>query len=207
VGIIGHSLGAFAVSYVQAVDERVETVVALDKLASQGSRSVADLPPFKPVVPALGIQSEYGFNVQPYWMSHGSSINPAPGPPDEGPDPRREVKTGFDTWRKAGVDSMMIVPRASTHLEYTDIAFALPASRWGQALSSVYTQRWLDKYLKHRRVNLRAKTFRYLEPAAVGRWEARKLDRAALLSFYYCSAFAFGKRGNPDMASVGGCTG
>ena len=30
---------------------------------------------------ALGVQSEYGFNVQPYWMQHGSSIQPQPGSP------------------------------------------------------------------------------------------------------------------------------
>ena len=27
---------------------------------------------------------------------------------------------------------MLIVPRASTHLEYTDISYVLPASRYGQ---------------------------------------------------------------------------
>ena len=205
VAIVGHSLGAFAVSYVQAVDRRVETLVALDKLASKGQQGAADLPPFKPVVPALAVQSEYGFNVQPYTLSHGTSFNPAPGPPDQGPDPRREERTGFDAWRKAHVDSMLVVPRASTHLEYTDISYVMPASRWGQALTSVYVQRWLDRYLKHRRVNLLAKSFRYLEPAAVGKWEPRKLDRASLLSFYFCSAYALGRRVDTDVAKVGGC--
>ncbi len=138
-------------------------------------------------------------------MSHGSSFNPQPGPPDQGPDPRREAATGFDAWRKAGLDSMLIVPRASTHLEYTDIAYVMPASRWGQALSSVYTQRWLDKYLKHRRVNLRARSFRYLEPAAIGTWQPRKLERDKLLSFYFCSGWKLGKRENTDIAGVGGC--
>ncbi len=76
----------------------------------------------KAVVPALAVQSEYGFNAQPYFMQHGSSIQGKPGPPTEAPDPRREQKTGFDGWRAAGVDSMLVVPRASTHLEYTDIA-------------------------------------------------------------------------------------
>jgi hypothetical protein len=67
----------------------------------------------------------------------------------QAPDPRREEKTGFNGYRKAGVDTMLIVPRASTHLEYTDINFALPASRYGQDVSSYYLQAWLDKYLKH----------------------------------------------------------
>ena len=45
---------------------------------------------------------------------------------------------------------MLVVPRASTHLEYTDIPLVLPASRYGQDLSSHYVQAWLDRYLKHR---------------------------------------------------------
>lgn len=179
MAIVGHSLGASAVSRVQAVDRRVQTIVALDKL--NGS--------FEPVVPALAVQSEYGFNVQPYWMQHGSSIQPRPAPPTEAPDPRREQRTGFDGWRAAGVDSMLVVPRASTHLEYTDIAFVLPASRYGQALTSVYVQRWLGRYLKHRRSRLTASRFRYLEPVDVGRWEPIELDRSQLLSIYFCSAY------------------
>jgi hypothetical protein len=211
VGVVGHSLGASAVSYVQGVDQRVAAVVALDKL-SGGEGGIPGGGDVRPVVPALGIQSEYGFNVQPYWMAHGSSIQPQPGPPDQAPDPQREVKTGFLAWKQAGVDSMVVVPRASTHLEYTDIAYVLPASRYGQALSSVYTQAWLDRYLKHqRRTPLRARSLRYLEPVAVGRWEPVTLERAEHLSFYFCSAYAL-RSGrthrvaqNADVGAVGGC--
>ena len=148
IAIIGHSLGASAVSQVQGTDPRVETVVALDKLQGPGDNGIAENKA-KPVVPALAIQSEYGFNVNPYWMSGGSSIMPRPQPPDQAPDPQREQKTGFDAWRKAGIDTMLIVPRASTHLEYTDIAYALPASRYGQDFSSYYIQAWLDRYMRH----------------------------------------------------------
>jgi len=190
VAIIGHSLGASAVSYVQGIDKRVATIVALDKLRGPGASGGIPGPDVKPVVPALAVQSEYGFNVQPYWMQHGSSIQGKPGPPTEAPDPRREQKTGFDGWRGAGIDSMLVVPRASTHLEYTDIALVLPASRYGQALTSVYVQRWLGRYLKHRRSRLAATRFRYLEPVDVGRWEPVELDRSKLLSFYFCSAYA-----------------
>src|SRR5688500_10429483 len=189
VAVIGHSLGASAVSYVQGVDRRVQTIVALDKLRADGSSGAPGPQGIKPVVPALAVQSEYGFNVQPYWMQHGSSVAPRPGPPTQAPDPRREQKTGFDGWRAAGVDSMVIVPRASTHLEYTDIAFVLPASRYGQALTSVYVQRWLGRYLKHRRSRLTASGFRYLEPVDVGRGEPIELDRSQLLSLYFCSAY------------------
>jgi dienelactone hydrolase len=210
VAIVGHSLGATAVSFVQGVDKRAETVVAYDKLNADqtfGSRTA------HPVIPALGIQSEYGFNVVPYWMMHGSSFSGRPGPPDQAPEPPREESTGFAGWRKAGVDTMLIVPRASTHLEYADINFALPASRYGQDVAGYYTQAWLDKYLKHRSsadARLRATRLRYLEPTNQGTWQPVTLNRADRLSFYFCSGWAFRAAGgarydNTDLAGVGGC--
>ena len=144
--VVGHSLGASAVSIVQGRDRRVQTVVALDKLGASVTGGGAE--GVEPVVPALGVQSEYGFTVSPAALSGGSSLRPEPSP--DGPDPRRERATGWEAWDAAGVDSMLVVPRSSTHLEYTDIPLALPASRWGQALTSAVVQRWLDHYLKHR---------------------------------------------------------
>lgn len=208
IAIIGHSLGASAVSKVQGIDKRVATVVALDKLTGPDSSGALDGKGNKPTVPALAMQSEYGFTVTPWELSGGSSLIPAPSP--KGPDPMRERATGFDAWRKAGVDSMLIVPRASTHLEYTDIPLVLPASRYGQDLSSHYVQAWLDHYLKHRRNprKLTGTTFRYLEPVGHGKWAPVTLHRAKLLSFYYCSAWRFhdgGRHDDPDVAHVGGC--
>lgn len=180
VAIVGHSLGGTAVSQVQATDERVATVVALDKLSSDG---------VKPRVPALAIQSEYFF---------------LPTPAAEQLDPGRERATGYDAWRKAGVDAMLVVPRASTHLEYTDIPLVLPASRYGQALSSVYVQRWLDHYLKGRPAGRILDTsFRYLEPVGNGTWKPVRLDRDAHLSGYYCSAYSFAGKSNGDITGVG----
>lgn len=180
LAIVGHSLGATAVSQVQATDHRVATVVALDKL---NSTDVA------PRVPALAIQSEYFFE-------------PTPAP--EQPDPGRERATGYDAWQRAGVDAMLVVPRASTHLEYTDIPLVLPASRYGQALTSVYVQRWLDRYLKHRSAApLLDPTFRYLEPTGGGAWEPVRLDRDENLSIYYCSAYSFAGKSDNDITDVG----
>jgi hypothetical protein len=235
IAIVGHSLGAFAVSEVQGLDRRVEAVVALDKLSGPGS-SFAGTNTAKPVVPALGIQSEYGFSVNPYWMSGGSSLQPQPQSPAQAPNPQREQLTGFDAWRKAGVDSMLVVPRASTHLEYTDISYALPASRYGQDVASHYTQAWLNRYMKHQGVPAPAKrsrrghrrrrrparpapdpllatSFKYLEPVGNGKWSPVVLDRAKQLSFYYCSGWAFHDpvtkklEVNLDPAGVGGCSG
>ncbi len=207
IAIIGHSMGAAAVSRVQGTDKRVAAVVALDKLAGPGSNGALNGSGNVPVVPALAIQSEYGFSVTPWWMSGESSLAPQPSP--DGPDPMRERETGFDAWRAAGVDSMLVVPRASTHLEYTDIPLVLPASRYGQDLTSVYVQRWLDRYLKHR-TNTRAllgTRLRYLEPVGNGAWEPVQLKRNPLLSYAYCSAYDVGtprgRRASGDITGVG----
>lgn len=210
IAIIGHSMGASAVSKVQATDSRVAAVVALDKLSSSSSSGApgsSEGTPNVPKVPALGIQSEYGFTVSPYFLA-GGGIVPGVGLPD----PQRERATGFDAWSAAGVDSMVVVPRASTHLEYTDIPYVLPASRYGQALSSTYVQLWLDKYLKHvdNDARLTGSTFTYLEPRGKGVWAPVNLDRASLLSFYFCSAYDLGNGPaqvrNADIAGIGGCT-
>lgn len=169
LAIVGHSLGGSAVSKVQGTSKDVSAVVALDKLQSEGA---------KPVVPALAVQSETFFTPEPH--------------PFDRPDPQREKATGFDAWQQAGVDSMLVVPRASTHLEYTDIALVLPASRYGQDLTSVYTQRWLDHYLKGAPADaLLDRSLPYVEPVGGGAWEPVTLQRDDLLSFYYCSAWDF----------------
>lgn len=196
LAIIGHSLGARAVSEVQGTDERVATVVALDKLfAGTDGGAVPTVPANEtlPAVPALAVQSEYGFTVAPYLLAAGSSLVPAPTP--DGPDPRREREAGYDLWARSKHDAMLVVPRASTHLDYTDIPLVLPASRHGQALTSVYVQRWLDRYLKHRGgpQQLLKTSFRYLEPTAGDGRRAIRLQRDPLLSFYYCSAYDLGR--------------
>jgi dienelactone hydrolase len=210
--IVGHSLGASAVSYVQGRDPRVSAVVALDKLSAGESPGggVPGVGAVTPTVPALGIQSEYGFTVTPAALSGGNSLVPAPGPVLPG----RERASGFDGWREAGKDALVIVPRASTHLEYSDIPLVLPASRYGQALSSVYVQAFLDRYLKHHSAEpLLATSWPYLEPRGKGVWKRITLERAPLLSARYCSAYDIatdiateGDRAeNGDIANVGGC--
>ena len=215
LALVGHSLGALAVSYVQGVDDRVEAVVALDKLsttASVGGAPAFDAQgPLKPVVPGLGVQSEYGFTVAPYYANSGLfDPTAAPASPAQAPDPAREEKTGYDGWTAAGVDSMVVVPRASTHLEYTDISYVLPASRYGQDVASHYSQAWLDKYVKPDPAAddaLLATSFRYLEPTSAGAWQPVTLNRADRLSFYFCSGYdiatANGRQANDDIAGVG----
>ncbi|NYJ04102.1 alpha/beta hydrolase [Petropleomorpha daqingensis] len=214
LALVGHSLGALAVSYVQGVDDRVEAVVALDKLSTTaaigGSQPFDAQGPLRPVVPGLGVQSEYGFTVAPYYANSGLfDPTAAPTSPTQAPDPAREEKTGYDGWTAAGVDSMVVVPRASTHLEYTDISYVLPASRYGQDVAGHYAQAWIDKYVKHDPAAddaLLATSFDYLEPTPTG-WHGVTLDRDQRLSFYFCSGYdiatASGRSTDDDLTGVG----
>jgi pimeloyl-ACP methyl ester carboxylesterase len=210
LAIVGHSTGAVTVSYLQGVDPHVEAAVALDKITatpqaiSDDEAALGSLPgPVVAKVPTLGIQSEYGFEPQPYWEASCSSFEPCPAAPggrtsvpdlSRAPNPNREEGTGFDTWIADGVDSMVIVPRASTHLDYTDEPPVLPASRWGQAMASYYTQAWLAKYLKHEPdadQQLLATSIDYLQPAGDGGRKPVRIERDADLSFYFCSGYRF----------------
>ncbi|MHB8439151.1 MAG: alpha/beta hydrolase family protein [Acidimicrobiales bacterium] len=210
VAVIGHSTGAVTVSYLQGVDPRIAAAVALDKITvtpnaiADDQAVLGSLPgPVVPTVPTLGVQSEYGFEPQPYFEASCSSFEPCPAAPGgtvgapqlhKAPDPNREEATGFDAFVKAGVDSMVVVPRASTHLDYTDEPPVLPASAWGQAMASYYVQAWLDKYLKNDPTadsRLLSPTIDYLEPVGNGVWRPVTIDRDSHLSFYFCSGYAF----------------
>ncbi len=90
-------------TYLQGVDPRIETVVALDKLTASAD-SISDdqaetgsLPgPVVPKVPALALQSEYGFAPQPYFVASCSSFEPCPAAPGR----QRQSESGSGTQSK-----------------------------------------------------------------------------------------------------------
>ncbi|WP_344837386.1 hypothetical protein [Actinocorallia longicatena] len=187
LALAGHSLGAMAISHLQGVDDRVQTIIALDKLSS-GSEAW----PVRPVVPALGLQADYSFFPEAH---------------EQAPDPARELNRGYRAWRTADVDAAVFVQRAATHLDYTDFPILLPASRNGGKVASAYAQAWLAKYLKHdpsADALLTGSSFRYFES---GRW--RELTVQRNLSFYFCSAYHFalasgsGTAHSDDVTNVG----
>ncbi len=211
LALIGHSTGAVTVSYLQGVDRRIEVGVALDKITATASAisddqaELGSLPgPVVPKVPTLGLQAEYGFEPQPYFLANCSSFSPCQGSPSQPPDPNREEATGFDTWRAKHVDSAVIVPRASTHLDFSDVPPILPASELGQAIASYYVQAWLAMYLQHRPSGAAAMQARKLHYLLPGPRDSRKpvtIDRDSHLSFYFCSGFAFRVPGGPMVAN------
>lgn len=131
VGLAGHSLGAAAVSQVGQCDPRVRAIVAWDNLAPATACSPAGTAAVH--TPALGINSEYFLN---------------PEPMTSAPDPHAKDQA-FHQLESAGVDTMQIALRDSTHLEYSFIPWILPASSLGERVAFYYTLAWFDYYLRH----------------------------------------------------------
>lgn len=124
LGLAGHSLGASAVTDVGNKDERIDAVVGWD------NASLSD--DIEPRVPTMGQNADYFFN-------------PAPSP--EPPDPDGKNGT-FRRFEEAGVPSMQVALRGSTHLEWAYVPYILPASSEGERVGMHYTLAWFDRWLK-----------------------------------------------------------
>ena len=139
IGVAGHSLGAQAVSVVGQAYPGLSAIVAWDALSAvpkdANGNLVDDLG--RPVtlhVPALSVTAEYFFN-------------PEPADPASPPDPGN--KSGaFTQLSEAGVDTMLVQLRSSTHLEFSYVPYILPASRHGERVAMYYTLAWFDRFLK-----------------------------------------------------------
>jgi dienelactone hydrolase len=167
VGAVGHSLGASAVSALQARDARIDAIVAWDNL-SAGST---------PRVPALGMSADYGLFPTP----KGSDPNP------------QEKNAAFDAWRRAGVDAMQVNLRGAAHYEWSyspAATFAPPASLRGIDVSAWYTTAWLDRWVKgDPSADARLLSDRWqADPADVA---IDPEEGGNLFSFYYRSRAAF----------------
>lgn len=156
IGIAGHSLGASAVSFVQANPQLVRhparAVVGWDGL--NGCSAFAPNPggggnPFDgeclaegvntPRIPALNLTSDTFFSFLP----NLSGQLPAGAP-------KGKLRV-FEQWRDAGLDVVSITLRGGTHFEYTAIPGVtpiFPATRIGQDVSGWYTYNFFDAYVR-----------------------------------------------------------
>ena len=188
LGLIGHSLGASAVSIVQqcssshpggdatACDGQtwpIRAIVAYDSL----SGSVT------PVVPALDHRAD------------GYFINAVPTP--KAPDPDERTMGGaYAAWRAAGVDACTITVRGGTHAEWTEIPYIVSATRYGNLQSAYYTAAWLDLHVQ--------KDHKALRALQAGPNATDQPWGASLFSGKYRSACAVGRWHEPDLRAHAG---
>lgn len=137
LGIVGHSLGASAVSAVQQCSDEgalwatlalcggrsfpIRAVVAWDALSDNVS----------PVVPAMDQQSD-GYFLFP-------TFSPT------APDPL-ESMPAYEAWAAAGLDAFMYVVRAGTHIEWSQVPYT-SATLYGVFTNTYYTIAWLDRWV------------------------------------------------------------
>ncbi len=139
IGIAGHSLGAENSTRTQG-DPRVSAIIGFDNCDStEGCRDSAgsrlhDYPDEQLTTPTLFITADYdGFP--------GYAV-----PRDSIPGTLRLV--GFERLRNVGVDTMLLTPRATTHLDWAG-TFTF-GNRLNELASTYYTLAWMDRYVKAR---------------------------------------------------------
>ena len=131
IGVAGHSMGAIAVTTTGQKDSAgyypnrwpVKALVSMDNLGG----TVA--PGAKIHVPTLYFDVDYPF----------PSVL-APQLPTKPPNPEQYIDDTFSQTVRSGVDSMLIVPRASTHYEFDYLPFpaSLQSSRLGERVAFYY---------------------------------------------------------------------
>ena len=140
IGIVGHSLGASAVSAVQQCSDQgsawrtvplcqgtpfpIRAVVAWDRLDSAG---------IVPVVPALDEEAD------------GYFLNPQPT--TTAPDPAGHL-AAERAWAKAGLDTMTFTVRGGVHTEWAVYPLISLGTSYGTAMANYYSLAWMDRYVR-----------------------------------------------------------
>jgi dienelactone hydrolase len=136
IGIAGHSAGAAAVSLVGQEDPGVKAIVAWDCLREVPDDDIALIHAH-----ALAICSEYGFTQDPPKTA-------APSRDFKAAAFKQIVAHDESLPEENKVDTMLVIPRASTHLEYDYVPLVFPATRYGERVAMYYTLAWFDRYVK-----------------------------------------------------------
>lgn len=150
VGIAGHSQGGSTASLIGQADKRIRAIVAWDNLTALKTGWVDKIgmdPPADLVLrtPALGIGADYYFKVVPTTEAPEPAKANTQGGRGRGAEPHPK-DPGYQELKGAGVDTMLVMLRAGTHLDFS--LFGGPASRYGESVINYYTLAWFDRYLK-----------------------------------------------------------
>jgi hypothetical protein len=137
LGVVGHSGAAGVALTVGHTDARFDAIVAWDPAGSYTFTGVT------PRIPTMIQVADYRQET-------------VPPPRPEKPVPELPKFTFFDTISAAGIDSMQVALRASTHFEWARGTFPgggpFPFSIHGETVAAYYTLAWFDRYLAPARI-------------------------------------------------------
>ena len=149
LALIGHSLGASAVSVVQECTSTpaagapvpadtppgacqgrrypIRAIVAYDSLSATGA--------IDPQVPAFEHRAD------------GYFINAAATPAAPAADDRTKATSAYGQWTGKGLDACTVTGRGFTHAEWSEIPYIVSATRYGVPQAKYYTRAWLDRFV------------------------------------------------------------
>jgi dienelactone hydrolase len=137
LGVVGHSGAAGVALTVGHTDARFDAIVAWDPAGSFSLTGVT------PRIPTMIQVADYRQET-------------VPPPRPEKPIPGLPKFTFFDTISAAGIDSMQVALRASTHFEWARGTIPgggpFPFSIHGETVAAYYTLAWFDRYLAPARI-------------------------------------------------------
>jgi len=164
LGLVGHSYGAIASSWLGQQDPRVDAVVAMDNLCVPVFPSPDEITAFTtaPVNQPAGGLLLYGFSPDCFGAPPGvpapALTKPAlgltvdylltPFPYAAPPRPLDKVEASL-AYSAAGVDNAHITVRGGTHIDHMDLGVGfIPFSLRGRDVIAWYTTAWFAKYLQ-----------------------------------------------------------
>jgi len=132
LAILGHSGGAIVALHVGQADPRVDAIVSWDPMD----------PLDAPLTETL--RTPTMIHVSEYW-----DIFNGPTPRQQMPPTDMPKYTFFDAISAAGVDTMQVAVRASTHVDWQHFPsdLGLQHGIFGETVALYYSLAWLDRYL------------------------------------------------------------
>lgn len=153
VGLVGHSVGAIAVTEAGQEDTKIKAIVRYGytgRIGEQGNNGIQSTAITNSHAPTLIMPSEYPEAPQPFVRQQ------APGSLEHGYRQIRCDPNDTEEYNRlnpcTNLDVMQVAMRASTHYDW--VAYpGRPASRYGERVAFYYTLAWLDAYLKGNDIN------------------------------------------------------
>lgn len=142
IGLVGHSLGASAVTTVQQCTSVNPSALPLPAACN------GETFPIRAIVAYDGLGSSPDPRVPAFnHVGDGYFINAVPTPTP--PDPGAISSTGspYGNWRTAGQDACVISGRGFTHADWSEIPYIVSGTRTGTGQAKYYTQAWLDRFV------------------------------------------------------------
>lgn len=142
IGLVGHSLGASAVTAVQQCTSVNPSTLPLSA-ACNGERF-----PIRAIVAYDSLGSSPDPRVPAFnHVGDGYFINavPTPTPPD--PGAISSAGSSYGKWRAAGQDACVISGRGFTHADWSEIPYIVSGTRTGTGQAKYYTRAWFDRFV------------------------------------------------------------